>query len=709
MKGLTEFGKELLDNLFCDLKCALYYRHFKDKYFMLGSTSPEFPPFVMNSNWQGYTPVNIDNNFVLLFAQGVTLSDDINKRIQFARKCVENHLYRYYLKKLGDKLPEIEIPYVSFSSLGSVLKNFLPDSNIFLWLRKKFSNFYKIIYSYPQMEQKYVAFSETLSTGIVRANTVLSYELIDFLENNNVNYLKIITVSDNLFLWGFYDFPPIEEDIDKLVERFYPDNFLFLDSFEIFMKEIFFKKYDSFRNFAKDLQRIFSDIEGGFPVYFKVSTDFLKDEFYLDEKGVFLVKAKNIENLNHLEDVHGKISYYLPFKNAPQHLISIINSKLKEILMTIFHENCEKQVKFLFDFVKNSKFDKIEIDSFLRKMDEFATLPELKTSIENLMDVLNRSVYLKKEYEEKLRNYSKLFGVQESVWEILLRETELSRTLILLFKFIKEAYEDVSEIVWFKREQGVIKDFVSSTRFIREQEFIKAIEDESIPLRWRSYFVIKDRFIYESDEYTLCFLFEQEVDSNEYTGMVKAFNLFLYFLVNFKKYHTQLQKIRDFQKDFPVKIRVMKNMFSLPEKSEYVLFCEKNNLELNGIIRKVLDEHSVSIKKKDIRIEFLKEDKIFVRGYEPLLNYAFLNLMKELIDYNRIKGRINIAIDKRKGQIYIEDTGIGLSKTQIDMLKCKDKDKNTTFSLIGEIFRVHNFELSINVEKGIGNKIRISV
>lgn len=709
MKELTEFGKEVLDNLFHNLKCALYYRHFKDKYFILSSTSSEFPPFVMDSDWQGYTPVNINNNFVLLFPQGIALSDDINTKIQFARQCIEDHLHRYYLKKVGDKLPEIEIPYISFSSLGSVLKSFLPDSNAFLWLRKKFSNFYKIIYSYPQMKQKYLSFSKTFSTGVVRLNTVLNYELRDFLENNNVNYLKIIAVSDSIFLWGFHNFPSMEENVDKLIERFYPDNFLFLDPFEIFIKKIFFKKYYSFRNFAKDLQQIFSDIEGTFPVYFKISTDFLEDEFYLDEKGVFNVKAKKIEDLNHIEDDHGKISYYLPFKNAPQHLITIINSKLKEILMTIFHEHCKKQVKSLFDFVKGGKFDKIEIDGFLRKMDEFATLPELKTSIENLLNTLNKSIYLKKEYKRKLKNYSKLFRVQESVWEILLKEPELSRTLILLFKFIKESYEDVSEIVWCKKEQSLVKDFVSTTRFIREKEFTKAIEGDNISLRWRSYFVVKDRFIYEVDEYNLCFLFEQEVDSTEYTGMIKAFNLFLYFLVNFKKYSTQLEEIRNFQRDFPVKIKVMKSMFSLPEKSEYVLYCERNNLELNELIRRVLDEHNVQIKKKDIRIEFPKQEKLFVRGYEPLLKYAFLNLVKELIDYNRMKGRINIAIDKGRGHIYIEDTGIGLSKDQVDMLNCKHKDKNNTFSIIGEIFKIHNFELSINVERGIGNKIRISV
>ncbi len=707
MKGLTDFGKEVLDNLFRDLKCALYYRYFKDKYFMLSSTSSEFPPFIMNSDWQGYTLVNINSNFVLLFTPGTTLSDDINTKIQFARQCIESYIYRYYFKKVADKLPEIEIPYISFNSLGSVLKSFLPDSDVFLWFRKKFSNFYKIVYSYPQIKQKHLAFSEIISTGIISINTVLNYELKDFLENNDVNYIKIINTSDSIFLWGFHNFPQVKEDVDNLIQRFYPDNFSFMDLFEIFMKKVFFKKYNSFRNFAKDLQQIFSDIEGRFFVYFRISTDFLDDEFYLDERGVFRAKTEEIENLNHLEVSHGKISYYLPFKNPHPHLINIINSKLKEISMTIFQENCEKQVMSLFNFVKKGKFD--EIDNFLREMNEFKTLPKLKNSVTNLLNILNKSTRLIEEYQRKLKNYSKLFGVQESVWDILLKESELSRTLILLFRFIKETYEEISEIVWCKKEQNLVKYFVSTTRFIREEEFTKIIEDNNNCLEWKNYFVIKDRFFYKSDQYNLCFIFEQDVDSTEYINMIKTFNLFLYFVVNFKNYRSQLKEIRDFHQDFPVKIKVMRNMFSLPEKSEYVLSSEKNNLELNELIKGILNKHSIYIKKKNIQMDFSEKEKIFIKGYKPLLEYAFSNLIKELIEYNRIRGKITIKIDKERGQIYIEDTGIGLSKNQVDMLNCEHKDKDNVFSIVGEIFKTHNFELNIDVERGIGNKIRISV
>lgn len=120
-------------------------------------------------------------------------------------------------------------------------------------------------------------------------------------------------------------------------------------------------------------------------------------------------------------------------------------------------------------------------------------------------------------------------------------------------------------------------------------------------------------------------------------------------------------------------------------------------------IRDALSSLDFEITRKKVNINIEKEEFI-CEGDRDLLKIAFLNLFKHLISFNRIRGYMNIYF--REGEILIEDSGIGLTKNDLDLI-LDPQDINEPLSLSGIIFKVLGYDIQIDVERGIGNRIRI--
>ncbi|GEM_PF-4045081 len=130
---------------------------------------------------------------------------------------------------------------------------------------------------------------------------------------------------------------------------------------------------------------------------------------------------------------------------------------------------------------------------------------------------------------------------------------------------------------------------------------------------------------------------------------------------------------------------------------------EKVNIK--EIIKEVFELLDFDISRKKIKIE-LDEKNFQAEGDRVLLKIAFLNLFKHLVSFNRIRGYMKISF--KQNSIIIEDTGIGLTKNEINLL-LDPQSLEDPLCLSGIIFRTLDFDLDIQVERGIGNTIKINV
>ncbi len=128
-----------------------------------------------------------------------------------------------------------------------------------------------------------------------------------------------------------------------------------------------------------------------------------------------------------------------------------------------------------------------------------------------------------------------------------------------------------------------------------------------------------------------------------------------------------------------------------------------HKLNIVETIREALDTLDFEITRKKIKVNIEREEFI-CEGDKALLKVALFNLFKYLISFNRIRGYMNIYF--REGEMVIEDSGIGLTKNDCELI-LDPQDINEPLSLSGIIFKTLGYDIQIDVERGIGNRIRI--
>jgi hypothetical protein len=688
MKETIKKLEEILKILFKEKECGIYIRKGEEKYIILARNGEDMP-LIIREGVEDYYYEKLNSNFVLLFKEDLK---EFKNEINILKDYLENYFSKLYIDEIFKNLEFLKIPYVSIQTLGSIFKFILPDAKIFLWLKEKYNSFYFLIYSFPDFEKKFFSITFFPEEKILSLDKLRDYNLRKFLEDENINYVKILKNGENVLLWGFEKFPFYNKEIDELIEKFLPDKFLLINTFEIFIDRIYPKEYKNYREFALDIQKNFEEIEGKFPLYFKISFFFFKDEFYLDKDGFFKsLPYEDIFDLKKIKIPFGEIEYYIGIKEFHPFFEYVFEGKLKETSFRLFYENLYKSLE-TFDFekdFKNFEFYDLFIP-FFKNFEEFILINN--PSLQNF---------------EKIR---KIFCSFNSIFPLILKEKELRNVFELIVKSIKEPCAEIEEIIFAIKSNEEIEKFFCSSKLIRKEEFEDVLKENESKIKWKKYFILKNILSVSSLSYELYFLFKKEdIDNNFYFDLMKNLNIFLYFIINFKEYYEKSKEFLSFEKVFPIKLKVAKNLFFLPSKLEQILKSKEQKINLKEIIELVIEKEKVKIIKKNINTKFLKKEEIFVDGYKELLEYAFSVIFEELIKHNRINGEMEIEINKEEKFIFISDTGIGLSKNQIASLCNPDAEKEDAFSLAGYIFKLHNFNLNIEVERGLWNKIKIFI
>nr|WP_314654820.1 HAMP domain-containing sensor histidine kinase [uncultured Fusobacterium sp.] len=164
----------------------------------------------------------------------------------------------------------------------------------------------------------------------------------------------------------------------------------------------------------------------------------------------------------------------------------------------------------------------------------------------------------------------------------------------------------------------------------------------------------------------------------------------------------------------------IQNMQELTEKLLFLaksknLIAEKNNINLDNVLKEVIDNLSFAYPKQKINYS---SSEIFIDSDTALLKLLFKNLIENAIKYGK-DNPINIELKKeKKVKVIIEDFGVGISEKALphifERFYREDEARNREIksyglglSIVKEIITL--LDIDIQVESKIGKGTRITL
>lgn len=164
----------------------------------------------------------------------------------------------------------------------------------------------------------------------------------------------------------------------------------------------------------------------------------------------------------------------------------------------------------------------------------------------------------------------------------------------------------------------------------------------------------------------------------------------------------------------------IQNMQELTEKLLFLaksknLIAEKNNINLDNVLKEVIDNLSFAYPKQ--KINYISSE-IFIDSDIALLKLLFKNLIENAIKYGK-DNPINIELKKeKKVKLIIEDFGVGISEKALphifERFYREDEARNREIksyglglSIVKEIIALLNIDIQIESQLGKGTKITL--
>ena len=164
----------------------------------------------------------------------------------------------------------------------------------------------------------------------------------------------------------------------------------------------------------------------------------------------------------------------------------------------------------------------------------------------------------------------------------------------------------------------------------------------------------------------------------------------------------------------------IQNMQELTEKLLFLaksrnLIVEKNSINLDNILKEVIDNLSFAYPKQKINYN---SSEIFIDSDETLLKLLFKNLIENAIKYGN-NNLVNVLLEKeKKTKVIIEDFGIGISKEALphifERFYREDEARNREIksyglglSIVKEIIALLDIDIQIESQIDKGTKITL--
>jgi signal transduction histidine kinase len=184
------------------------------------------------------------------------------------------------------------------------------------------------------------------------------------------------------------------------------------------------------------------------------------------------------------------------------------------------------------------------------------------------------------------------------------------------------------------------------------------------------------------------------------------------------------------KKSFQTALRSIKNSLILAESLLNLARIEFKKIELKTanidtekLIIFILDILKDKIEEKGIKVNVEIEEKVStIVGDESILKMTLFSLIENAVVYNRVGGSINIKIKKQEQRPYleitIEDTGIGMSKKDLDNLFKKyyrgERAKNLKSDGFGiglynakSLINIHGGEIKVESQENKGTTVKV--
>ena len=166
----------------------------------------------------------------------------------------------------------------------------------------------------------------------------------------------------------------------------------------------------------------------------------------------------------------------------------------------------------------------------------------------------------------------------------------------------------------------------------------------------------------------------------------------------------------------------IQNMQELTEKLLFLaksknLIAEKNNINLDNVLKEVIDNLSFAYPKQ--KINYISSE-IFIDSDIALLKLLFKNLIENAIKYGK-DNPINIELKKeKKVKVIIEDFGVGISEKALphifERFYREDEARNREIksyglglSIVKEIIALLNIDIQIESQINKGTKITLQL
>lgn len=163
--------------------------------------------------------------------------------------------------------------------------------------------------------------------------------------------------------------------------------------------------------------------------------------------------------------------------------------------------------------------------------------------------------------------------------------------------------------------------------------------------------------------------------------------------------------------------RLSKLVTSLLDLSELRSVTRNEKIELSSLIEEAIQDLSFISDKKNINIENLCQE-IYIEGSDLLIYRVFYNLIENAIKYNNNNGFVKIysKINKDFAEIYVEDGGIGIAKSEKEnifkafyRIKANDEiGSGLGLSLVKETIKLHRGKIKV-LDKEKGSLIKVSL
>lgn len=180
-----------------------------------------------------------------------------------------------------------------------------------------------------------------------------------------------------------------------------------------------------------------------------------------------------------------------------------------------------------------------------------------------------------------------------------------------------------------------------------------------------------------------------------------------------EEYINSINQIKDSATHMKGIIETLLKLISI----ENTKLIEKKACDIKETIHKSVSLLKQQLEKKRINFSIVG-NSFFIEADETLITEVFLNLLDNAIKYNKIEGKINVAINPDKKTVEIIDSGIGIPDKDLDKIFDKfyrvDPSRAKTIeglglglSLVKEILDLHKAKIKIQSTINIGTKVII--